>query len=58
MKIHFLALGENLDLFWAIVEVKHKQPKILRWEYDGVLRKSSSKGVLLERRADGSLLMR
>ena len=58
MKIHFLDLGENLDLFWAIVEAKYKQPKILRWEYDGVLWKSSSKGFLLARRAVGSLLMR
>jgi len=31
MKIHFLALGQNLCLLSAMVEAKHKQPKTLKW---------------------------
>ena len=31
-KTHFLALGENLDLVWEMVDAKHRQPKVLRLE--------------------------
>lgn len=57
-KTHFLALGENLCLDWAMVEAKHKYPKTLRWEYEGGLWNKSSNGDLLFKRGEGILFIK
>lgn len=58
LKMHFLALKENLFVFCASVEAQHRQPKFLKWVYEGIELYRISCGDLLFKIEDVIRLIR